>query len=172
MDCSPPDSSVHGISQATVLEWGCHFLVQGIFPTQGSNLHLLQWQVASLPLIHQGSQDQISVQFSSVSQSCPAKNTHLNYAGQGDSDFPDENTGVSCHAILRGVSQPRVEPTPPAAPALQADSYPLNHRLYIAVCIFQGFPSGVVNKESVCNTGDSGRHQYDPWVGMIPWRRA
>ena len=22
MDCSPPDSSVHGISQARVLEWG------------------------------------------------------------------------------------------------------------------------------------------------------
>ena len=24
---------------------GCHFLLQGIFPTQGSNLHLLHWQV-------------------------------------------------------------------------------------------------------------------------------
>ena len=23
---------------------GCHFLLQGIFPTQGSNLHLLHWQ--------------------------------------------------------------------------------------------------------------------------------
>ena len=31
---------------------GCHFLLQGIFPTQGSNLchlHLLHWQVGSLP---------------------------------------------------------------------------------------------------------------------------
>ena len=55
MDCSPPDSSVHGISQATILEWGCHFLVQEIFPTQGSNQHLLQWQVDSLLPIHQGS---------------------------------------------------------------------------------------------------------------------
>ena len=26
------------------------FLLQGIFPTQGSNLHLLHWQVDSLPL--------------------------------------------------------------------------------------------------------------------------
>ena len=34
---------------------GCHFLPQGIFPTQGSNPHLLQWQVDSLPLSHQGS---------------------------------------------------------------------------------------------------------------------
>ena len=32
---------------------GCHFLFQGIFPTQGLNpglLYLLQWQVSSLPL--------------------------------------------------------------------------------------------------------------------------
>ena len=27
---------------------GCHFLLQGIFPTQGSNQHLLHWQVDSL----------------------------------------------------------------------------------------------------------------------------
>ena len=32
---------------------GCHFFLQGIFPTQGLNLHLLcllHWQVGSLPL--------------------------------------------------------------------------------------------------------------------------
>ena len=34
---------------------GCHFLLQGIFPTQGSNLRLLCWQAGSLPLSHQGS---------------------------------------------------------------------------------------------------------------------
>ena len=37
---------------------GCHFLLQGIFPTQGLNLHLLHWQVDSLPLCHQGSPHQ------------------------------------------------------------------------------------------------------------------
>ena len=31
---------------------GCHFLLQGIPPTQGSNPHLLHWQVDSLPLSH------------------------------------------------------------------------------------------------------------------------
>ena len=31
---------------------GCHFLHQGIFPTQGSSLHLLYWQMGSLPLSH------------------------------------------------------------------------------------------------------------------------
>ena len=34
---------------------GCHFFLQGIFPTQESNLHLLNWRVDSLPLSHQGS---------------------------------------------------------------------------------------------------------------------
>ena len=37
---------------------GCHFLLQGIFLTQGSNtylLHLLHWQADSLPLSHLGS---------------------------------------------------------------------------------------------------------------------
>ena len=51
MDYSPPGSSVHEILQNT--EAGCHFLLQGIFPTQGSNSHLrclLYWGVDSLPL--------------------------------------------------------------------------------------------------------------------------
>ena len=37
---------------------GCHFLLQGVFPTQGSNLSLLcflHWQEDSLPLCHLGS---------------------------------------------------------------------------------------------------------------------
>ena len=37
---------------------GCHFLLQGIFPTQGLNprfLRLLHWQTDSLPLSHPGS---------------------------------------------------------------------------------------------------------------------
>ena len=34
---------------------GCPFLLQRIFPTQGSNPHLLHWQVGSLPLNRVGS---------------------------------------------------------------------------------------------------------------------
>ena len=37
MDCSLSGSSLHGILQARVLEWVAIFLLQGIFPTQGSN---------------------------------------------------------------------------------------------------------------------------------------
>ena len=41
VDCSPSGSSVHGIPQARNTGAGCHFLLQGIFPTQGLNLRLL-----------------------------------------------------------------------------------------------------------------------------------
>ena len=34
---------------------GCHFLLQGIFVTQGSKQCLLRWQADSLPLSHLGS---------------------------------------------------------------------------------------------------------------------
>ena len=37
VDCSPPGSSVHGDSPGKNTGVGCHALLQGIFPTQGSN---------------------------------------------------------------------------------------------------------------------------------------
>ena len=53
MDCSPPGSSIHEILQARILKWVANALLQGIFPTQGSNPCLLHWQ-DSLPLGHWG----------------------------------------------------------------------------------------------------------------------
>ena len=38
MDYSLPGSSVHLISQARIVELGCHLLLQGMFPTYRSNL--------------------------------------------------------------------------------------------------------------------------------------
>ena len=57
MDCSLPDSSVHGIFQARTLDWVAMPSSRGIFPTQGLNPHLLQlqhWQAGSLPLAPPG----------------------------------------------------------------------------------------------------------------------
>ena len=54
MLCSPPGSSVHRISQARVLERGSHFLLQGIFPTQGSNPSLQHCRQTLYHLSHQG----------------------------------------------------------------------------------------------------------------------
>jgi len=54
----PPGSSVHGISQAIILESVAISFFRGFFPTQGSNQHLLcilHWQEDSLPLSLEGS---------------------------------------------------------------------------------------------------------------------
>ena len=40
MNCSPPGSSVHGISQGRITGVGCHSLLQGIFLSQESNTRL------------------------------------------------------------------------------------------------------------------------------------
>ena len=56
-DCGLPGSSVPGGSPGKNTEVGCHTLLQGIFPTQGSNprlLCLLHWQVRSSPLVLPG----------------------------------------------------------------------------------------------------------------------
>ena len=58
---------------------GCHFLLQGIFLTQGLNPYLLHWQVDSLPLSHQGSpcmdreyiKSQTMLCYAKLLQSCP-----------------------------------------------------------------------------------------------------
>ena len=53
MDCSPSDSSVHGDSPGNDIGVSCCALLQGILPTQGSNLPLLcllHWQAGCLPL--------------------------------------------------------------------------------------------------------------------------
>ena len=55
MDYNPPGSSLNFPGKNTGM--GCHFLLQEIFPTQGSNLHLfslLHWQEDSLPLAPPG----------------------------------------------------------------------------------------------------------------------
>ena len=54
MDCSPPGSLVHGIFQARITGVGCHFLLQGVFLTQGSNSGLLHFRQTLYPLSHQG----------------------------------------------------------------------------------------------------------------------
>ena len=52
MDCSPPGSWDFPSKNTGV---GCDFLLKGIFSTQGLNLLLLNWQLGSLLLSHQGS---------------------------------------------------------------------------------------------------------------------
>ena len=68
MDCSPQGSSAHGDFPGKNTGVGCHALLWGIFPTQGSNfcvLCLLYWQAVSLPIAPPG-KPSLLYQFSSV----------------------------------------------------------------------------------------------------------
>ena len=60
----------------------CHFLLQGIFLTQGSNTHL-HWQADSLPLSYLGSPGAKTTLFSSVAQSCPTLCNPMNCSTPG-----------------------------------------------------------------------------------------
>ena len=57
MDCSSPGScsSVHGNSPAKNTGVGCHAILQGIFPSQGSNPGLPHCRLILYHLSHQGS---------------------------------------------------------------------------------------------------------------------
>ena len=136
MECSPQDSSVHGILQARILEWVAMPL--GIFLTQGSNphlLYLLHWQVGSLPLASPEKPNmsntcyQKSINFSLfisatvlVSQPC------LTLCDPMDCSLP----GSCVHGILQArilewivITFSRDLPNPwtePRSPALQVDS--------------------------------------------------
>ena len=55
LDCSLPSSSNHGDSPGKNTGMGCHALLQGIFPTQGSNPGLPHCRWIPYHLSHQGS---------------------------------------------------------------------------------------------------------------------
>ena len=62
-------------------EAGCHFLLQGIFSTQGLKLHLwrlLHWPAGSLPLCHLGS-PVLKLYFNKKKKSHHFLNAHYNY---------------------------------------------------------------------------------------------
>ena len=46
IDCSLPGSSVHGIFQAKSTGVGCHYLLQGLFPTQGLKPGVLYFRLS------------------------------------------------------------------------------------------------------------------------------
>ena len=52
VDCSPPGSSCPWNFSGKNIQVGCHFLLQGIFPTQESNMHLLCLCTGSWALHH------------------------------------------------------------------------------------------------------------------------
>ena len=107
MDCSPPGSSVHGDSPNKNTGVGCHAVLQGIFPTQGSNPDLPHCRRFLYHLSHQGKKRKKE---SEVTQSCLTLCNPMNCS----------LTGFSIHGIFqarvlewvaisfsRGSSRPR-----------------------------------------------------------------
>ena len=65
MDCSPRGSSIHGIFQARVLEWGCHCLLHSTaccplisFIEIPADLQMFSWQMFDMDKLSRSSQTQ------------------------------------------------------------------------------------------------------------------
>ena len=110
MDHSLPGSSVHRLSQARTLE--CHhFLLQEIFPNQGTSprlLYLLRWQVDSLPLVPPGKPRCVylskNICIHVWSQSCSVvSDSFWPYGLYSLWNSPGQNTGVGSLSLLQGI---------------------------------------------------------------------
>ena len=113
VDFSMPDSSVHATllcprdSPGKNTEVVSHSLLQGIFPTQGSNLHLLHllhWQEGSWPLAPPGKPPRDHV-LCLVTQLCPTLWDPMDCRRMDTIllcpwDSPGKNTGVEIKEIL------------------------------------------------------------------------
>ena len=114
-DWSSPGSSVHGISQAKILEWVANLLLQGIFLTQRLNPCLLHWQAHSLPLSHMGN----SFRRCAVCQvTAVVSDSATPWTGARPAPL---STGVSRQAYWSGL------PCPPAGDPLHPGLEPASH---------------------------------------------
>ena len=93
--CNPMDCIVHGILQARILEWLAFPLLQGIFPTQGSNPGLPHWGRILYQLSHKESLRILE---------------WVAYPFSSGSSHPRNPTGVSC---IAGDSLPAELPGKP-----------------------------------------------------------
>ena len=81
LDCSPPDSSVHGDSPDRNTGEGCHALLQGIFPTQGSNPGLTHCRWILYRLSHQGNPRKSKIQADQLNRLDVLRGCFLGSAG-------------------------------------------------------------------------------------------
>ena len=116
-DCGPPGSSVRGILQARILEWVAFPFSRGSsrLGTSAGSLHC-GW--IRYHLSYQGSPQMVSVQFSSVAQSCPTLCDPMNHSMPGlpvHHQLP-EFTQTHVHRVRDAIqpSHPRSSPSPPA----------------------------------------------------------
>ena len=119
MDYSLPGSSLHGDSPDKNTAVGCHVLLQGTFPTQGSNPALPHCRQILYHLSYQGTAKEVHVWLPFESQSLGSSmllqllscfscaqlfatlwTMPARFFCPWDS--PDKKAGVDCHALLQG----------------------------------------------------------------------
>ena len=100
MGCSPPGSSVRGISQARLLEWLTVSFCRGLPHTEVEPA-LWRWEADALPLCHQGSPCGCVL----VAQLCPTSLPHGLYPTRllCPWDSPGKHAGVGCLSLLQGI---------------------------------------------------------------------
>ena len=95
MECSSPDSSVHEIFLARILDGvGCLFLLNEIFLTQGLNPHLLSllhWKVDSSPFHH--------LERKTLS-ACPHQNLFFQDTTHNITNEPVYQSVIMCETLL------------------------------------------------------------------------
>ena len=105
MDCSPPGSSIHGISQARILKWVAISFSRGIFPTQRWNPHLLLGRrILTTEPPGKSSPAAAAAAAAKSLQSCPTLCDPMDGSPPGFPrpwDSPGKNTGVGCHFLLQ-----------------------------------------------------------------------
>ena len=116
MDCRPPDSSVHEIFQARVLEWVAVSYSRGSFQLRDQT-HVFCGSSTAGRFFTCGVCGFSSVQFSSVSQSCPTLCDPLNRSTPSlpvHHQLP-ESTKTHVHRVGDAIrtSHPLSSPSPP-----------------------------------------------------------
>ena len=130
MDCNPPDSSVHGISQERILEWVA-FTSPGDLLMHGLSSHLILWQTDSLMLSHQGSHMFLCTFLQFHSQVCS-----LNFAWAGGDVHTISTVQFSClvsDSLQHHEPQHVRPPCPSPTPGVYPNSCPLSRWCHPAI---------------------------------------
>ena len=117
----------------------------------------------------------VSVQFSSVAQSCPTLCDLMNCSTPGLPVHHQllEFTQTHVHRVSDATqpSHPLSSPSPPACnPNICKYIYTNLYYIYVYVyiCLHMGFPGGANGKELACQCRKPQRHGFHSWFGNIP----
>ena len=146
---------------------GCHALLQGIFPTQGSNPGLLPQleETPETPPSSRAEGGMQDTQVRSLGQEVPQEEgmaTHSTIlAWRTPWTVAHEaplSTGFSQQEYWSGLPcpppgnlpNPGIKPTSPVSPAFQADSLPLSHHFYIMYLLQVAVSGFSVQTTDIC----------------------